>query len=752
MGTQITGQKVLAFDNYAAFGSLTGIEGYIYIDKELSEAYLWDSGTGTFVLIGADTPIPPDPAPLTFVDAATVGALSFLPNYSNGTGGVGATLTATQVGMLRDTSGTGKIDSSYVPVVGGIILVKNQVDQKQNGIYSITTVGSPNPGGTFYQLTRVADFDQSAELFPLQVNVLQGTANANLYFNQATNPVIVGTSNLVFNPASYVSPSGVIAFVDVATTTALPTCVYAAGTTNASFPGLNATLTASVVGTVLTVDGLTASISPIPLGTFTRVLVKNQANKAHNGDYIVINPGSASAKWQLRRINYSATGFYRFSRYFLVSNTQASLAGKIYITKQQDPALSNLGIGTQLIDLVEYGGASAGKVGLLNTSGAYTFYNTLGAAMAAASNGSTIEFFANTLETTTVTINPEVTILGNGFSCTLNGNSNISTLFIDSTGGFDYSYRIYNLRVVRGSGTTNTNAHALLISASATGKRKIYCDGSLFSNSIVGSNAIHTSSSDASVSIYNAKANSTIASQFGIYAETVNLYNCHSEGAGIGIQNNGVNVNCVGISTGNHGLQIREGINCIGTSSSNYGIRSFGTGLLNGCTATSTADSAWYVVNASTITNCTARSTAGYGFDYGGAGGIINNSFSYSSSTIGAFFYGQINNSTFVSDTNAGLYYLGNGTSSTISNCIIESKLNNSSGNALQIHTSTTNNPLVKGCTLIAGNAAANCIYASGSVSIKSALNTFVKASLAVNASVNTASSPLITLNGNITI
>ena len=235
MGTQITGQKVLAFDNYAAFGSSTGIEGYIYIDNDLSEAYLWDADAAVFVLIGADTPIPPDPTPLTFVDAATTGILSFLPNYSNGTLGVGATLTATQVGVLRDTSGTGRIDASYIPVVGGLVLVKNQALQYQNGIYVITTVGSPNPGGTFYQLTRVADFDQASELFPLQVNVLQGTVNANQYFNQATpSPLVIGTSNLVFNPAGYVSPTGAIAFVDVATTTALPACTYANGTLNPS--------------------------------------------------------------------------------------------------------------------------------------------------------------------------------------------------------------------------------------------------------------------------------------------------------------------------------------------------------------------------------------------------------------------------------------------------------------------------------------------------------------------------------------
>lgn len=756
MSTQITTQKILAFDEYADFGSLPGIEGYIYIDKAEAEAYLWDSTATppTYVRIGEDTPIPPDPAPLTFVDAATTGILSFSPNYSNGTLGVGATLTATQVGVLRDTSGVGKIDASYVPVVGGLILVKNQALQYQNGIYVITTVGSPNPGGTFYQLTRVADFDQASELFPLQINVLQGTVNANQYFNQATpSPLVIGTSNLVFSPANYATAAGPIAFVDVATTATLPTCVYANGTTNSSYPGLNATLTADAFGTVLTVDGLTASTSATPLGTFTRVLVKNQANKAHNGDYIVVNggvAGSSTVKWQLRRINYGASGFYRFSRYFLVSNTQASLAGKIYITKQQNPALTNLGIGTQDIELIEYGGASAGPVGIANSSGVYTYYSTLFDAMSSATFGQTIEFFANTVENQTIIIKPQITIQGNGYGITRTAGSNTNMLEIQSTGGLEYSYYIYDLKVSRGTGTFNAS-HSLFISSGATGKRKIYCDGSLFMNSVT-SNSIHCQSSDGSVSIYNAKTSNSASASYGIFCETVNLYNCYSEGAATGIQNNGVNVNCVGISTNSIGLNIREGINCVGISSGTYGIRSFGTGILNGCTAISSANSAWLIVVNSIITNSTARSTSGYGFEGQGGLASISNSFGYSSSTDGSFLYGQINNSTFLSDTSNGLYFLGNIANSLINNCIIESKLNNSSGNALRIHTGTTNNPLIKGSTLIAGNTAANCIYASGSVGIKSALNTFVKATLPVNASVSTSTSPLIDTNGNITI
>ena len=53
--------------------------------------------------------------------------------YSNGTAGVGATLTASSNGALS-------IDG-VSPVVNDRILVKDQTDAKQNGIYIVTTVG-----------------------------------------------------------------------------------------------------------------------------------------------------------------------------------------------------------------------------------------------------------------------------------------------------------------------------------------------------------------------------------------------------------------------------------------------------------------------------------------------------------------------------------------------------------------------------------------------------------------------------------
>jgi len=71
--------------------------------------------------------------------------------YSNGTSGVGATLTnaGTQAALTLD---------SIVLSVGDRVLVKDQTTGFQNGIYTVTNVGSAS---TNWVLTRATDFDQS---------------------------------------------------------------------------------------------------------------------------------------------------------------------------------------------------------------------------------------------------------------------------------------------------------------------------------------------------------------------------------------------------------------------------------------------------------------------------------------------------------------------------------------------------------------------------------------------------------------
>lgn len=119
---------------------------------------------------------------------ATTGALTV--TYNNGTAGVGATLTN------ANTQAALTIDS--VPlVVGDRVLVKDQASALQNGIYTVTNIGSAS---TNWVLTRATDFDQSpnGEIGGGDfVFVQEGTINADNGYVVTTNGTItVGTTSI----------------------------------------------------------------------------------------------------------------------------------------------------------------------------------------------------------------------------------------------------------------------------------------------------------------------------------------------------------------------------------------------------------------------------------------------------------------------------------------------------------------------------------------------------------------------------
>ena len=142
------------------------------------------------------------------VVAATTGNLA--GTYDNGTAGVGATLTKATNGSI------GTIDGASV-VVGNRILVKSQTDSKENGIYTITAVGSVSAP---WVVTRATDADNnpSGELAPGDFSfVTGGSTNAGYGFinNSATNPIVIGTDNItytVFNAAQVVTSGAGLAF------------------------------------------------------------------------------------------------------------------------------------------------------------------------------------------------------------------------------------------------------------------------------------------------------------------------------------------------------------------------------------------------------------------------------------------------------------------------------------------------------------------------------------------------------------
>ena len=147
------------------------------------------------------TPLAPtDSAPKGYVDSAASGlapklavqaatAIALPANtYSNGSSGVGATLTGNAVGEL--------IVDSHPVALNDRILVQNEVNEINNGPYMCTTVGA---SGAAYVLTRATDANTGANLFNGSYEAEYGTFNGGqaFYLTNATTPVI-GTDNLIY--------------------------------------------------------------------------------------------------------------------------------------------------------------------------------------------------------------------------------------------------------------------------------------------------------------------------------------------------------------------------------------------------------------------------------------------------------------------------------------------------------------------------------------------------------------------------
>lgn len=128
------------------------------------------------------------------VVAASTTALTV--TYSNGSSGVGATLTnaGTQAALTLD---------GIALNVGDRVLIKDQASQAQNGVYTVTTVGTIS---TNWVLTRATDFDNSpsTEVGPgTFFFVEQGNTQAdNGYVVSTDTAITIGTTAIVFSQFS----------------------------------------------------------------------------------------------------------------------------------------------------------------------------------------------------------------------------------------------------------------------------------------------------------------------------------------------------------------------------------------------------------------------------------------------------------------------------------------------------------------------------------------------------------------------
>jgi hypothetical protein len=396
--------------------------------------------------------------------------------------------------------------------------------------------------------------------------------------------------------------------------------------------------------------------------------------------------------------------------------------------------------------------AKYGKVGIADSTGSYTFYNTYAAAITAAVSGQTIEQFADIVETSAVTINLKngVNINGNGHTYTLSNSGTNSSL---SDNGVAVICDISNITIKRsGAAASTSNSAALLVSAASklTGDAYFYNTGC----SIIVTNASAELNGFKAITTSNYHGVSSNGILKNIYAEsysydyhyaiysTGTALNCHALGFGLyhaAFYNGGIANGCSGTVTGGFGsgfVNTGTATNCSGKSIGAYGFSSSGSAI-----------------------NCTGVATSGTGFGFNGSGNILEKCSGYSSSGYGFSGYGsRLIDCTGVSLSNIGLTVLnGNDSQAGCINCtgvsygsigmscnfspnnfgVVNpraiSYYNNAAGHALQI--GSYGNTVVSGYFAVA-NSSANCINSGSVISTKIAKNTYVGATTPVNANI----------------
>ena len=197
--------------------------------------------------------------------AATTADLGTV-TYSNGSSGVGATLTnaGTQAAFTID---------GVTPAVGQRVLIKNETNQTYNGIYTVTTVGSSSVN---WVLTRTTDANGSGtpnNLDNATLLITQGTTNANTGWTQTTANPTVGTSNIVFaqfsGSGTYAAGTGLTLTGNIfSLTSPVSTTLGGTGTTTAPTSGQLLVGTSTGTYTPFTVTSGTGISTTTGSGTF----------------------------------------------------------------------------------------------------------------------------------------------------------------------------------------------------------------------------------------------------------------------------------------------------------------------------------------------------------------------------------------------------------------------------------------------------------------------------------------------------
>lgn len=240
------------------------------------------AGNQTFagtVTLNADPVSPLQAATKQYVDDLTAAAIHYhdpcrvesptalTVTYNNGTSGVGATLTnaGTQAALVIDGVTLSTSDR---------VLIYTQTDQTQNGVYTVTDVGSAS---TNWVLTRATDADTYSPSDPTQFGegdafyVQEGSTGAGeLYVMNTSGTITFGTTDITFVQISSAQVYSAGTGISISGNTISTNLNLEIATANGST--MSSTITvggdADVAGTVFT-PNLTYDVSTVTSTTTT---------------------------------------------------------------------------------------------------------------------------------------------------------------------------------------------------------------------------------------------------------------------------------------------------------------------------------------------------------------------------------------------------------------------------------------------------------------------------------------------------
>ena len=370
-------------------------------------------------------------------------------NYSNGTGGVGATLTNAGTQAILVIDGHTFTATDVTNAVR--ILVKNQSNAAYNGIYVLTNQGSIS---TNWSMIRATDFD-SAGTGPGQIDagdfilIISGSSNANTSWVQQTPlPITIGTTGIVFTQfgagATYTAGTGLTLIGNQFSLTN-PVATNLGGTGLASFTSggaVYATSTSALTtGTLPIASGGTGQVTASaafdalsPITTTGDLIIGNGTNSATrlpigtNG-YVLTSNGT-TASWQA-----STGGVTSFQTSLSGLTPSSSTTGAVTLAGTLGEISGGTGQTSYTTGDILYASASNTLSKLTAGTNGYVLTMSSGVPVWAASTGGVTSFSAGSTGLTPNTSTTGAITLG-GTLATANGGTGLTSF---TSGGAVYA-------------------------------------------------------------------------------------------------------------------------------------------------------------------------------------------------------------------------------------------------------------------------------------------------------------------------